>query len=332
MGAGRKLVGVLGTGSYLPESVVANEEVAQKVGVTADWILRKTQIRNRRYAAEAQATSDLATCAARQALEHAGASVKDIDFIIVSTSMPDAPQPPTAAFVQKELGAFGAACFDINVVCSGFVYGIALANSLLTLNSESRALVIGADLYSRILNFSDRSTSVLLGDGAGAVVLGPAKAGYGIIECGLHTRGDAYDLIQVPAGGSRLPTSHETVDAGGHYFTMQGRKVSEFVMDEVPPAITDLLARTGVGIDEIGHFVPHQPNGNLLDSLVTKAGLDQAVTHRTLEKYGNVGSACIPVALDEANRAGAFNDGDLLLLAAFGGGMSIGTCLLRWSA
>lgn len=332
MAAGRQFVGVLGTGSYLPRRVVPNDEVAQKVGVEAEWIVRKTQICNRRFAGPGEATSDLAASAAWEALEQADVSVEDVDFIIVSTSTPDMRQPPTAALVQKQLGAFGAGCFDINLVCSGFVYGIALAISLLSLEPGSRALVIGADLYSRILNFDDRATSVLLGDGAGAVVLGPANPGHGIIDCGLHTRGDDYDLIQVPAGGSRLPTSHETVNTGAHYFTMKGRKVSEFVMHEVPPAITDLLVRTGVGIDEIGHFVPHQPNGNLLDALVTKAGLDHSTTHRTLEDYGDVGSACIPVTLGEANRAGAFADGDLLLLAGFGGGMSIGTCLPRWSA
>lgn len=327
-----RAVGILGTGSYLPKEEISNVEVAERVGVTMDWIERKTQILTRRYAAPSEATSDLATRAAEGALEQAGISVDQVAYIIVSTSTPDSPQPPTAALVQHALGAHNAACFDINVVCSGFVYGIELARALLATRPGAHALVIGADVYSRVLNFDDRATSVLLGDGAGAVVLGPVRAGYGVIETGLHTRGDARDLIEVRAGGSRLPTSHETVDAGGHYFTMQGRKVSEFVLDEVPPAIVDLLERANIRTDEIDHFIPHQPNGNLLDDLVTKAGLDSVTTHRTLEKYGNVGSACIPVTLDEANRAGAIKDGDLILLAAFGGGMSIGTCLLRWSA
>lgn len=325
-------VGILGTGSYLPKEEVTNEEVAEKVGVATEWIARKTQILTRRYAAPTEATSDLAARAAESALEQAGIGVGDIDYIIISTSTPDSPQPPTAALVQHALGAYGAACFDVNVVCSGFVYGMAVAQGLLALNPGSHALVIGADLYSRILNFDDRATSVLLGDGAGAIVLGPVPSGRGIIDSGLHTRGDAHELIKVHAGGSRVPTSHESVDAGGHYFTMHGRKVSEFVLDEVPQAFAELLDRANVGVDEVDHFVPHQPNGNLLDDLVTKAGLSGATTHRTLEKYGNVGSACIPVTLDEANRAGAFKDGDLLLLAGFGGGMAIGACLVRWSA
>lgn len=324
--------GILGTGSFLPKEEVTNAEVAERVGVTPEWIEQKTQILVRRYAALSESTSDLAARAAEEALRQAAISVDQIDYIILATSTPDSPQPPTAAVVQHVLGAYTAACFDINVVCSGFVYGIALANGLHSLEPDSRSLVIGVDLYSRILNFDDRATSVLLGDGAGAIVLGPTHSKHGVIATGMHTRGDAHELITVPAGGSRLPTSHETVDSGGHFFTMQGRKVSQFVLDEVPRAITGLLDRAQVGINKIDHFIPHQPNGNLLDDLVSKSGLGHVRTHRTLEKYGNVGSACIPVTLDEANRAGAFKDGDLLLLAGFGGGMSIGTCLLRWSA
>lgn len=322
--------GILGTGSYLPERIVTNAEVAEKVGVTPEWIERKTQIRTRRYAAPEEATSDLAVQAAKRALEQADLSADGVDYIIVSTSTPDSPQPPTAALVQNALGAFGAGCFDINVVCSGFPFGLALATSLQALKPGTHALVIGADVYSRILNFDDRATAVLLGDGAGAAVVGPVPAGYGVVTCGLHTRGDAHEMISVQAGGSRVPTSHETVDSGGHYFTMQGRNVSSFVLDEVPPVLADLLHDADVQSDQIDHFVPHQPNGNLLENLVTKAGLDAVTTHRTLEQYGNVGSASVPVTLDAANRSGAFGDGDLLLVAAFGGGMAIGTNLLRW--
>ncbi len=323
-------VGILGTGSYLPDRVVTNDEVAEKVGVTPEWIEQKTQIRERRYAASDEATSDLAVHAAKRALEHAGLSVDRINYIIVSTSTPDSPQPPTAALVQNALGASGAGCFDVNVVCSGFPYGVGLAAALHALNPGMHALVIAADLYSRILNFGDRTTSVLLGDGAGAAVIGPVPVDYGVVSCGMHTRGDAHEYIRVDAGGSRIPTSHETVDSGGHYFTMQGRDVASFVLDEVPPALAGLLHNAGIDVAQVSHFVPHQPNGNLLDNLITKADLGHVTTHRTLERYGNVGSASVPVTLDAANQAGAFADGDLLVLAGFGGGMSIGSCLLRW--
>lgn len=331
-GTKEQSIGILGTGSYLPENSVSNDELAARVGVTKEWIERKTKILSRRYASPNEATSDLAVRAAHEALIQADMDAECLDYIIVATSTPDSPQPPTSALVQRALGANGAGCFDINAVCSGFIYGMAVANGLLALKPDAHALIIGADIYSRILNFKDRSTSVLLGDGAGAVILGPVLSGYGIVEAGMHTSGDAHELITVPAGGSRLPTTHETVDTGGHFFTMRGRKVSEFVLDRVPSAVSELLERADVHIDQVDHFVPHQPNGNLLDELVVKAGLENVTTHRTLEKYGNVGSACIPITLDEANRVGAIKHGDLLLLAGFGGGMSIGTCLVRWSA
>lgn len=332
MTAAHHSVGIIGTGSYLPKEEITNSDVASKAGVTEEWIQRKTQIITRRYAAPDEATSDLAVQAAVAALDDANLTPDRLDYIVVATSTPDSPQPPTAALVQHELEAYKAGCWDLNAVCSGFPYAVALAEALLARHPGSHALVVAADVYSRCLNFGDRTTSVLLGDGAGAVVLGSVPADRGIIAASLRTRGDMHELIKVPAGGSRLPASHDTVDRGEHCFTMQGRQVAEFVLHQVPPAITELLDRAGMSVDDLHHFVPHQPNGNLLDQLVTQANLTPLRTHRTLEKYGNIGAACIPVTLDEANRAGAIADRDMLLLAGFGGGMSIGLALVRWSA
>jgi acetoacetyl-CoA synthase len=325
-------VGLLATGSYVPINKIGNEEIAKKTGTTAEWIERKTQIRYRRYAAPDEATSDLAIQAARDALDQSEIDIARISYIIVSTSTGDSPQPPTAYLVQNALGAYNAACFDINVVCSGFVYGLALARCLIALRPDAYALVIAADLYSRILDFSDRRTAVLLGDGAGATVVGAVPEPYGIIDLDLSSWGDAHQLIWVAAGGSRRPTSHETVAEGGHFFRMDGRGFRDFVMDQVPLAIKNLVTRAELELEEIQHFVPHQANGVLLTELIERAGLTGASTPRTLEQYGNIGSASVPVALDYANRLQLLNDGDLVLLAAFGGGMSIGACLLRWSA
>ncbi|GHD54706.1 3-oxoacyl-ACP synthase III family protein [Streptomyces galbus] len=322
--------GVIATGSYLPKDEVDNEEVAARVGVTAEWIERKTQILSRRYAAPHEATSDLAVRAAERALEQAGLSADAIDHLIVSTSTGDFPQPPTSYLVQDTLGARRAACFDINVVCSGFVYALEVARGLALSRPDCRILVIGADLYSRILDFGDRRTAVLFADGAGAAVLGPVDEPYGIIGTDLVSRGDAHDLIRVEAGGSRKPASAATVAEGEHYFRMNGRGVRDFVGEHVPPALTALAERLGVAMDEVDHFVPHQANGVMLGEVVERAGLTGALTHRTLQKYGNVGSASVPVALDEANRSGLLAPGDLVLLAGFGGGMSIGASLLRW--
>lgn len=325
-------IGVVSTGSYLPERVVTNEEVAQRVGVDPGWIESKTHIRTRRYAAEHEATSDLAAAAARNALEDSGLSAADISYIVLSTSTPDSPQPPTACLVAERLGATNAACFDLNAVCGGFVYAIATARALLLTRPGTHALVVAADLYSRFLDFGDRATSVLLGDGGGAVVLGPATTGHGVLQVDLATRGDRSDLIWIEAGGSRLPASHETVDAGGHFFRMRGRDVRDFVLDEVPHTIDATLRAAGCDRHELDHFIPHQANGAMLDELVKRASLTESTTHRTLERFGNTGSATIAITLDEANRSGTLRHGDLVLLSGFGGGMSIGHCLMRWAA
>ncbi|QWF78535.1 3-oxoacyl-ACP synthase III family protein [Amycolatopsis sp. CA-230715] len=328
-----KTAGIVATGSYLPERKVTNDEVAARVpDITAEWIERKTLIRGRRYAAPDEATSDLAAKAAIEALDQAGLSADQLDYLIVSTSTGDSPQPPTACLVQLAIGAHRAACFDINVVCAGFVYGLELARTLVSASPGTKVMVIGADLYSRILDFDDRSTAVLLGDGAGAAIVAEVEAPYGILATDLSTKGEAHELIRVEAGGSRLPSSAETLADGGHFFKMYGRGVRDFVMEHVPPATRGLLARAGLGVEDVQHFVPHQANGVLLGELVERCGLTGARTCRTLEEFGNIGSASVPVALDDAHRSGSLRDGDLLLLAGFGGGMSLGASLVRWSA
>jgi 3-oxoacyl-(acyl-carrier-protein) synthase III len=326
-------VGILGTGSYLPERVVTNAELATFVrGADPEWALRKTLIQARRFAAEHEATSDLAVRAAENALANARMSADRIDYLIVSTSTGDSPQPPTSSLVQHAIGATRAACFDINVVCAGFVFALQLARSLVVANPGAVVLVVAADVYSRILDFDDRRTSVLFGDGAGAAVIGAVPEPYGLLDIELVTRGDAHKLIYVEAGGSRRPASHETVADGGHWFRMDGRGVRDFVLDGVPSALADLLKRAGVTTEDVRHFVPHQANGMMIREVVAAAGLQDAQTHLVLDRYGNTGSASIPIALDEAARSGALAGGDLVLLAGFGGGMAVGAALLRWAA
>lgn len=325
-------IGILSTGSYFPKQEVSSAEVAERVGVDAEWIERKTQIRSRRYAAPDEATSDLAAHAAADALERAGTAAEDVDYLIVSTSTGDSPQPPTANLVQNLLGATRAACFDINVVCSGFVHALALARALVAQRPESRALVVAADVYSRCLDFSDSRTAVLLGDAAGAALVGRTEDGYGFVDFELAGRGDAHRLIRVDAGGSRLPASAETLARGDHFFRMDGRGVRDFVMENFPPFAQRLADRTGIPLSEVQHFVPHQPNGVLLTQLVEISGLAHAHTHRTLERYGNTGSASAAVTLDDAARAGHLRPGDLVMLGTFGGGMSLAAGYLRWGA
>jgi acetoacetyl-CoA synthase len=324
-------VGIVGTGSCVPARIVSNAELAERVpDTTPEWIVRKTAIRARRFVAADEATSDLAARAGAAALARAGLSVDRLDYLIVSTSTGDFPQPPTACLVQDRLGAYGAACFDVNAVCAGFVHAVAVAQGLVAARPGAHALVIGADVYSRILDFDDRRTAVLFGDGAGAAVVGPVARDRGILAFDLATRGDANDLIRVEAGGSRRPPSARTLADGDHFFRMKGRDVTELVLHDVPPFVDKLLARAGFDAGEVDHVVPHQANGVLLDQLVERCGLSGARTHRTVEDYANVGSASVPLTLDEANGAGALRDGDLVLLLGFGGGMSLGACLVRW--
>jgi 3-oxoacyl-[acyl-carrier-protein] synthase-3 len=326
-------VGILGTGSYLPRQHLTNADVAARVpGADPEWIARKTLIEGRRFAAPDEATSDLAAHAAVAALQRAGLPADRVDYLIVSTSTPDSPQPPTSALVQAAIGAHRAACLDINTVCSGFVFGLALARSLVAMNPETVVLLVAADVYSRILDFDDRRTAVLFGDGAGAAVVGAVPEPYGVLDIELVTRGEAHRLIHVDAGGSRLPASGDTVAAGDHFFRMDGRGVRDFVMDGVPPVLAELLKRADLTAQDVDHFVPHQANGMMLRELVDLAGLQGAHTHRTLEEYGNTGSASVPITLDAAARSGALGDGDLVLLAGFGGGMAVGASVLRWYA
>ncbi|HEX2130715.1 MAG TPA: beta-ketoacyl-ACP synthase 3 [Actinophytocola sp.] len=326
-------IGVLGTGSYLPDDEITNDQIAARVpDISAEWIVSRTAIRTRRFAAPGEATSDLAAHAARAALAHAGIAVERLDYLIVATSTGDHPQPPTSCLVQSLIGAFDAACFDVNAVCAGFVHGLALARSLVAVRPGSHALVVAADVYSRIVDPTNRGTAVLFGDGAGAAVVGPVPADRGVVDVELASRGDASELIRVAAGGSRLPASAATVADGDHFFRMRGRGVSDIVLHEVPPFVDKLLANAGVSAADIDHVVPHQANGVLLDELVRRCGLTGAHTHRTVERYGNVGSASVPVTLDEANRSGHLTDGDLVLLVGFGGGISLGACLMRWAA
>jgi len=322
-------VAILGTGSYLPDRVVSNDEAGAGANVDDAWIAGKTAIRERRWAAPEQATSDLATAAARAALESAGIAASELTAIVVATSTPDRPQPPTAAYVQRDLGAYRAAAFDVNAVCSGFVFALATVESMLA-RSGGHALVIGADLYSRILNPADRRTVVLFGDGAGAVVLGPATPGRGIRSHALHTFGELADLIEVPAGGSRQPGSPDTHEAGLHYFTMNARGVREFVAERLPGLIKQFVHDAGAVPADIRHVVPHQANGVLLDQVAAELDLPRATVHQTVARYANTGAASIPITLDVAARAGKLQPGESILLAGFGGGMAAGFALVDW--
>ncbi|MGK4581625.1 3-oxoacyl-ACP synthase III family protein [Kitasatospora sp. HPMI-4] len=324
-------IGILGTGSYLPGHVVTNDEVGAPAGVDDEWITRKTGIRTRRWAKPDEAASDLAVIAGRAALERAGITAAELSLILVATSTPDEPHAPTATAVAHQLDAPPqAAAFDVNSLCSGFVFSLAMAEHSLLAAGGGHALVIGSDVYSRVLNPADRRTTPLLGDGAGAAVLGPVGEGRGIVATRLLSFGAQRDLTRIPAGGSRIPASVRTVEDGLHYFTMDGRGVRAFVMENVPSAIRKFLDDIGLPAGELDHLVPHQANGRMLEELQQELGIPTARMHTTVDRYGNTAAASVPITLDAAVRSGAIRPGETVLLAGFGGGMAAGFALLRW--
>jgi 3-oxoacyl-[acyl-carrier-protein] synthase-3 len=324
-------VAILSTGACVPDRVVSNAEVGAPAGVDDAWITRKTAIRERRWVEPGQATSDLAAGAARQALESAGLSPDDLGAIIVATSTPDQLQPATAAFVHRNLGGSGTgvAAFDVNAVCAGFVYALDVAHSLVA-RTGGYALAIGADVYSRILNPRDARSVVLFGDGAGAAVVGPANCGRGIRASAFHFYSELTELIRVRGGGSRRPYDPAMHDDGLHYFEMDGRTAREFAGATLPGLVKQFLHDSAVLPTEIAHLVVHQANGVMLSELGAALDLPGAQLHRTVDEYGNTGSASIPLTLDRAARSGALRRGDQILLIGMGGGVSIALTLIEW--
>jgi acetoacetyl-CoA synthase len=322
---------ILGTGSYLPEEVRTSAELGARLGVGEQWILDKTRIEQRRVAAPDEVTSDLAAKAAERALWAAGISAADVDVLIVATSTPDQPMPATACAVQSKIGAVRAAAFDVDAVCTGFVYGLVIAHGLLSADPGARhALVIGADIYSRILDYGDKRTCVLFGDGAGAVVLG--KGAEGLLASTLGSDGTLTDLVQVPGGGSRRPASRETVAAGQHYFAMRGREVRDHAAYVLPKVVADVCKAASLELADVDLIVPHQANGTMLAHLGDTLGLRPGQMHLTVSRYGNTGAASVPVTLDDAVRTGHVTEGDSVLLVAYGGGMTWGGTAHRWVA
>jgi 3-oxoacyl-[acyl-carrier-protein] synthase-3 len=322
-------VGILGTGSYLPARVVSNDEVGLRAGVDDEWIRRKTGISTRRWAASSEATSDLAAEAATAALADAGIDATELSLLVVATSTPDHSQPPTAAITQAKIGARHAAAYDVNAVCSGFEFALNMVAQALAV-SGGYAVVVGADLYSRILNPADRRSVILFGDGAGAVVLGPsADARRTVVAGKIVTFGEYADAISVPMGGTRIPYgTHPDDDL--RFFRMDGRAVRSFVVGRIPALIRAFLDECGVAPEAVRHFIPHQANGVMLEELYQALDLPSMQLHLVVSGYGNTGAASIPITLAEVAARHQIAEGELALFAGFGGGMSAGLTLVRW--
>jgi 3-oxoacyl-[acyl-carrier-protein] synthase-3 len=323
---------ILGTGSYAPERVLTNEDVAKMVDTSDEWIRARSGIRERRIAAKDQATSDLAVEAAKKALADAGAAPADIDLLVVATVTPDHTMPSAACIIRHKLGLpTTSACFDINAACSGFIYALDTACAMVACGRYRKALVIGAEKLSTVVDWQDRGTCMLFGDGAGAVVVGMVDTpDVGLLGTKLGALGEDTDLLYVPAGGSRQPPSADSFAKGEHFLKMKGKEVFKLAVRVMDEAARDILEQHGLSANQIGLVIPHQANLRIIEAISQYLELPIERFFVNVDRYGNTSAASIPLALDEARKAGRIKPGDLTLLVAFGAGLTYGSALIRW--
>ncbi|EGO65149.1 3-oxoacyl-(acyl-carrier-protein) synthase III [Acetonema longum DSM 6540] len=325
-----RAVGIIGLGHYLPDRVLTNKELEQMVDTNDEWIVDRTGIKERRIAAADQATSDLAAAAAQKALADAGITADQLDLIIVATATPDMFFPSTACLVQEKLKATKAAAFDLAAGCSGFAYGLVTASQFIKAGLYRYVLVVGAETLSKILDWQDRNTCVLFGDGAGAAVLGEVPAGCGILGMNLGADGAGGDLLKMPAGGSRQPASGETVDNRLHFIHMNGNEVFKFAIKVMGEAAVAALQQAGIEPEAVDCLIPHQANIRIIQSAAKRLKMPMEKVFVNVDKYGNTSAASIPIALDEAVNSGRIKNGDLVVLVGFGAGLTWAACVLKW--
>ena len=327
--ARRAKISALGT--YTPPGLLTNSDLERMVETTDQWITERTGIRQRHIAAKGTATSDLATEAARQCLARAGVDAGDVDAIIVATVTPDMFFPATACLVQSNLGAHKAWGFDLSAACSGFVYALQVGAKLVESGAHDKVLVIGADVMSSVVDYTDRSTCILFGDGAGAVLIEPCAEGeVGLIDFQHEVDGAGADALKMPAGGSRLPPSHETLDAKQHFIHQDGQAVYKFAVRKMAEVSETILRRNQLTGEDLGCFVPHQANKRIILSTAERIGLPEDRVVINIDQFGNTTAGTIPLALGTALEDGRLRRGDLILLASVGAGFTVGATLLRW--
>jgi len=324
-----KRAGIIGLGKYLPEKRLTNKDLEKIVDTTDEWIVTRTGIRERRIAREDEATSDMASEAARRALADAKLKPEDIDLIIVATITPDMFFPATACLVQQKISARTVPAFDISVACSGFIYGLAIANQFISSGAYKHALVIAAEKLSSITDWTDRNTCVLFGDGAAAAVLGPVEKG-GILSVYLGADGRQGNLIKLPAGGSKIPATKKSIDDKLHFIKMNGAELFKHAVRIMADAALEVTRPLGITADDISLVIPHQANIRILSAAAKRMGLSEDKIYLNIEKYGNMSAASSGVALVEAVEEGRIKKGDKILLDAFGGGLTWGAIVIEW--
>jgi 3-oxoacyl-[acyl-carrier-protein] synthase-3 len=323
---------ISGTGAYLPQKRVTNFDLEKMVDTSHEWIVQRTGIKERRMAADDECTSDLARAASVIALERAELTPQDLDAIILCTVTPDTYMPAGAVYLQRALGVSRAASFDLSAACTGFIYGLTVGSSLVRSEVYRNVLVVGAETLSRIVDFKDRNTCILFGDGAGAAIVSraPSANGSRIVDGYLCADGTGADLIEMPGGGSRMPTTHDTVEARRHYLRMQGKEVFKFATKSLVELIETALERNRLLPEDLALVIPHQVNYRIIEAALKKIAIPEEKMFLNLERYGNTSAASVPIGLHEAVMEGRVQRGDLVLLVAFGAGLTWGYTLIRW--
>ncbi len=324
-------VGITGVGSYAPPDKITNFDLEKMVDTSDEWIRTRSGIRERRKVADDVATSDIASIGAKMALENAGVSPEEVQLIINGHVSPDKPIPATACYIQDKLGCKNAAAFDLSAGCTSFVYALSVGHSMVAMGLYDKVLVIGCDVLTKLVDWQDRNTCVLFGDGGGAAVLQPVEEGYGILASTLGADGSGASLIEIPAGGTKLPASHETVDNRLHYIKMAGRDVFKFAVNILAKTTRNLAEQLGIGLDEIDLIVPHQANNRILEAAAKRLKLPMDKFYTNLEFYGNTSAGSIPLALGDALRDGRIKKGDTIFLIGFGAGLTWGGIAMKWA-
>jgi len=326
---------IIGTGSYVPERVLTNADLERTVDTSDEWIVSRTGIKERRIAADGEATSDLAVAAAKNAMQDAGVTAEELDLIILATISPDTFFPSTACYVQQKLGAVNAVCFDISAACSGFLYAMQVARHFINTGNRKTVLIVGAEKLSSMVNWEDRNTCVLFGDGAGAAILRRHEGGDTppqptLLSSVMGSDGNQTDILVVPGGGSACPITPDNAHEKLNTISMAGREVYKQAVTTMCNASRDAIANAGLTIDDIAMVIPHQANIRIIEAIVERLGIPGERTFINLDRYGNTSAAAIAIALDEANHEGAIKDGDNVLLVAFGAGLTWAASVVRW--
>lgn len=321
---------ITGWGSAVPEKVLTNADLEKLVETSDEWITSRTGIKERHIVSPDESTSTIAVAAARQALERAGVSPWQVDLVICCTATPDFLFPSTACLIQHEIGAENAGAFDLEAACSGFIYGISVGSQFIKTGDYKTVLVVAAEALSRFLDWTDRTTCVLFGDGAGAVVLQASENRNGLLSFVLGSHGVGADLIKLPAGGARTPASSETLESGGHFIKMNGQEVYRFAVRIMGDSAIEALEKAGLTNEDISLFIPHQANLRIISSIADRLHLDPEKIFIDIDKYGNTSAASIPIALCEAVEAGRVKPGDNLLFVAFGAGLTSAASIVKW--